>query len=147
MASLVRGAVEVRAARIDTDPESVTALEFSGWPVAGTQPPVALDASTVKTGEVTSAVVGLVGLTAAEVRRERDTSPLGPHVAVPVARTAGPPLPGEIYVAAVVLSATPVDLPSVVVTPATLTVHWPDGPVSTLDLPPRDLGLVVPALS
>ena len=134
MGSLVRGAVEVRAARVDTDPEGGTALELSGWPVAGTEPPVALDASTVQHGELTSAVVGLVGLTVAEVRRERDTSPLGPHVAVPVVCTAGPPVPGEIYVAAVILSAAPVDPPSATVEAGTVTVRWPDGTVSTLDL-------------
>jgi hypothetical protein len=44
---------------------------------------------------------------------------------------------GEVYVAAVVLHGPgmSVKLPTVTVTADAVTVHWPDGAVSTVDLP------------
>ena len=125
MGSVVRGAVEVRCARVDSDTglDDASALEFSGWPVTD--------------DGLISRLTNLAGLEVALVRRQRGTSPLGEQVTVPVLRTAGPPTVGQLYVAAVVLSGTPVDLPSVSVTGNTLTVNWQDALVSTLDLPPR----------
>jgi hypothetical protein len=142
--SLIRGAVEIRAARIDSGTGlDGTVLEFSGWPVAAEQPPEATtDAaegpvSTVHGERLTSSVTSIAGLPVPLVHRERDTSPLGPHVAVPVLRTTDMPKVGEVYVAAVVLTGAhaEVDPPAVQVTANGVTVRWPDGKESTLDLP------------
>ncbi|TDC42032.1 DUF2264 domain-containing protein [Micromonospora sp. KC213] len=149
MGSLLRGAVEVRAARVDSPVglDAATRLEFSGWPVAGDAPPEARTpagspGAEVAAGPVVSCLVGLVGLDTAEVRRERRTSPLGEHVAVPLLRTTQPPRVGGVYVAAVVLrgaDAARHALPTVAVRPDgaadTVTVRWPDGVTSTLSLP------------
>ncbi|TDC84952.1 DUF2264 domain-containing protein [Micromonospora sp. KC606] len=149
MGSLLRGAVEVRAARVDSTVgvEAATRLEFSGWPVAGDGPPTVRTAAgspgvEVAGGRVVSCLVGLTGLDEAEIRRERDTSPLGEHLAVPLLRTAQPPRLGGVYVAAVVLrgaDAAETALPAVTVRPDgaahILTVRWPDGVTSTLCLP------------
>ncbi|WJK39649.1 DUF2264 domain-containing protein [Solwaraspora sp. WMMA2056] len=150
MASVVRGAIEVRLARLDSTDgiDDGTVLEFSGWPVAdavapsartGVDPPTCVVAGAA----VTSRLVGLAGFTHALVRRERSTSPLGDHVAVPVLRTATPPTVGQVHVAAVLLTGVPTDtagpLPAVTVTAGpdgdTVAVRWPDGHTSTLLLP------------
>ncbi|PZG02928.1 DUF2264 domain-containing protein [Micromonospora deserti] len=149
MGSLLRGAVEVRAARVDSAVglDGASRLEFSGWPVADEVLPAVGTAADPPRAEVTggrlvSCVVGLAGLDAAEVRRERHTSPLGEHVAVPLLQTAQTPRVGRVYVAAVVLAgadAGETALPTVTVRPDgptdTVTVRWPDGSTSVLRLP------------
>jgi hypothetical protein len=134
--SVIRGAVEIRAARLDSDAglDTAVALELSGWPVTG----ASVDGDrTVTNGRLTSSISALAGTFTALVTRQRGTSPLGEQVAVPVLRTAGPPIVGEVYVAAVVLHGPgmSVNLPTVTVTADAVTVHWPDGVVSTVDLP------------
>jgi hypothetical protein len=146
MGSIVRGAVEVRAVRVDsaTGLDEHTLLEFSGWPVAGDVPPVEHTAddpvrSTVTGGGLTSSLTGLAGLTRALVHREQGTSPLAEQVAIPVLRTAGAPRVHEVYAAAVVLHGSGGSggeaLPTVTVTAHSVAVRWPDGAASRLVLP------------
>lgn len=174
MGSLVRGPVEVRLARLDTfdGVDDDTVLEFSGWPVSGDEPPPAQTSgdpapsgcagvdpptSVVVGAAATSRLVALAGFEHAQVRRERDTSPLGDQVAVPVLRTAGAPPLRRVHVAVVTLTGTgsagtgpsegnatvtgPVDTtaPQVTVTAGrdgdTVAVRWPDGHTATVLLP------------
>jgi hypothetical protein len=117
VASVVRGAVEVRIARLDehADEDAAdTVLEFAGWPTTG----------------LTSVVVPLAGFGDEEAvaGQERTASPLGDDVRVPVLRTAGPPRAGRTYAAAVVLAAGAVPaLPVVRCRDATVEIDWPDG--------------------
>jgi hypothetical protein len=119
--SMIRGAVEVRAIRLDTadglDASSV--LECSGWPV-------------VAGGPLTSTVSGFG---TAGRRRLDGVSPLGSPVEIPYVRTVGPPVAGEILVAVVALHGMPVALPTVDVQGSAVVVRWADGMSSTLDLP------------
>ena len=97
MASVLRGSIEVRIARIDTVDglSDDTVLEMSGWPVAAAEPPVVAPGDgrgrcSVTGNNLTSRLVGS-GEWETSVRRERSTSPLGEHVAVPRLRATSPP--------------------------------------------------------
>jgi hypothetical protein len=144
VASALRGAVEVRAARIDSP--CTGNLELSGWPVASAEPlaaePLAAGpaegagpSARVSSGRLTSSVTSLAGFTTASVRQADGSSPLGDHVAIPVLR--GPARAGQVYLAAVVLTGgydAPA-LPSVTVRPDLVTIRWADGTESRLPLP------------
>jgi hypothetical protein len=117
MASLVRGAVEVRVARLEEDAPG-TVLEFSGWPI---------------TPGLTSLLVPLYGFDGAALSERTVASPLGDRVRVPVLRTEEPPRAGQVYAVAVRLSRTPAGpLPTVTTGGGLVTVHWPDGSTAAL---------------
>lgn len=147
MASVVRGSVEVRIARVDTvDGVSAdTVVELSGWPVTAAEPPGVGSADegvpcSVTANGLTSKLVGS-GEWEASVRRERGTSPLGEHVAVPTLRATTPPRAGNVYVAlAELVGKQPEGTEPVVTiadnaTGAVVTVRWPDGAYVVLPLP------------
>ena len=126
MASLVRGAVEVRVARLDT-PADDAVLEFSGWPI---------------TPGLTSLLVPLHGFDGAALSERTVASPLGDQVRVPVLRAEGTPRAGHVYAVAVRLSRDPKGaLPTVTCSAGTVLVHWPDGDVARLSLPAAALRL------
>jgi hypothetical protein len=123
IASMIRGAVEVRVIRLDTADglDAGSVLECSGWPV-------------VTGGRLTSTVAGF-GI--AGRRALHDASPLGSPVEVPYVRTADVPVVGTTYVAFVTLHGDGVDAapPSVVVNGDAVTAIWPGGARTTVVLP------------
>jgi hypothetical protein len=125
VASLIRGACEVRAVRVHQAAPD-THLELSGWPV---DPSAGL----------TSTVIPVSGFDSTDVHQETGTSPQAERVAIPTACTKGAPVPGLIYVALVLLHGkeVQVDLPTVEVTDESIRVTWPDGSTASalLDLP------------
>jgi hypothetical protein len=127
--SLVRGGAEVRMVRLHDDRglDERCVLEVSGWPVAQDRPPDAAG-GTVRGDRLTATIAGLDRVF---VRRERGTSPLGEHVAVPVARTGGPPQPGVLYLTVVILGDAAAPEISAAADGA-VHVRWADGTTSTL---------------
>jgi Uncharacterized protein conserved in bacteria len=90
VASLVRGAWEVRFVRVLDDVDAPTRLRFSGWPLAAaTADEIGSAAgrreSAVTSGRLTSRLIGLDGLTSVHpvIHTATDVSPLGSHTAVP----------------------------------------------------------------
>jgi hypothetical protein len=164
-ASVLRGAVEVRLARVDPAGPPAAAppgeaagpgrLRVGGWAVAGEAPPPG--SSVVAAGNRgpaawargdgghTSTVVGLRGLTDGGLARALDANPLGRHSAVPWVATAGLVGFGEVYAAAVVLSGVvagdrAAERIRLAVEAddrgATVRVRWPDGAVDVVRLDP-----------
>ncbi|MFF1610440.1 DUF2264 domain-containing protein [Amycolatopsis sp. NPDC058278] len=149
VASVVRRGVEVRLARLDDvdDPvrprpdavhDSFTALRLSGWPVSGDTPPES-GAASARTPELRSQVRPLRGFTTADVAVESGTSPLGEWTATPFVATDGPPEPGAVFAAVVVLDrGGPDDAdPSLAVAAdgRQVTLTWPDGVTAEVPLP------------
>ena len=143
IASVARGPVEVRLARLDTTDGLADdmVLEISGWPVTGATPPAATTGDphgcTVSGDSLTSAVTGSPAFTAT-VRRLTGASPLGEHVAIPLLRTAGPPEAGVVHICVVRLGGAGLEDPAPTVTVATgdvVSVTWPDGRSTVLTLP------------
>jgi hypothetical protein len=133
--SVLRGSHEVRAVVIEGSIDSAWQLEFSGWPLSWSEPPVetveGLKSKIAANGLVSSVATG----TAFEydVRRLTDASPVGNHTAIPCARTH--PEPGEVYVAVVSLGGSPEPPPLVSDEGRrTIRVEWPDGRVDHLRL-------------
>jgi hypothetical protein len=124
VASLIRGACEVRAVRVHEEAPD-TYLELSGWPAAA---------------DLTSAVVPVAGFDSTDVHRETGTTPQAEQIATPTARTTGSPVPGTTYVALVLLhgNGLEVDLPRVEVTEDRVTVTWSDGATASALLDSRD---------
>jgi hypothetical protein len=151
-ASVLRGAVEVRLARVDPDAafEDAAAsdgpwtLRIGGYAVAtaaaDARPIAAADGATAtarRADGLTSTVTGLLGLPAAAVLERDGVDAYGAHSAVPYVTSGGPVRPGEVYAAAIVLSGAPgaPDLPTVTVTPdGDVVVRWPDGVEDHLSL-------------
>jgi hypothetical protein len=141
-ASVLRGAVEVRLARVD--PGDVDGgpwtLRIGGYAVAADARPAfetdGATASVRRADGLTSTVTGLRGLPAAAVVEARGADAYGTHSAAPTVTTEGPVRPGEVYAAAVVLSAGwPPDLPEVAVEPeGTVVVRWASGAEDRLSL-------------
>ncbi|MGM1057649.1 DUF2264 domain-containing protein [Saccharothrix sp. Mg75] len=163
--SAVRGAWEVRCARVDPLPGvplDATSLRLGGWPLAtaptttaptttgpaatnpatdpATTGPVtatAPDRAEARAGGLRSVVVAAHGLYRVGVHREDDAGPLGPHTATPFAE--GPVAPGRWVVAAIGLhgDALPGDAPDVALDPRAgrVVVRWPDGTPTAVDLP------------
>jgi hypothetical protein len=114
-------------------------LELAGYRLASDAAPDAAVAiaSEVMAGGLVSAVVPLRGLRAAEPHRRDGVNPMGNRSACPLAVSTGPVHVGEVYAAAVVLSAdrTQVDRArAITVDFATsdvdvIRVVWPDGQV------------------
>ncbi|ADJ44981.1 hypothetical protein AMES_3156 [Amycolatopsis mediterranei S699] len=169
VASVVRQGVEVRLARLDdavrsrpnavndsflasdARNESFTALRLSGWPVSGATRPVTRTGAepgarcgpevtaTAETPELRSTLRNLRGFTTAAVAVEAGTSPLGEWTAIPFVATEGPPEPGAVFAAVVVLDrGGPDDAdPSLAVAADGhhVTLTWPDGVTAEVPLP------------
>jgi hypothetical protein len=157
-ASILRGVVEVRLARV-IGPSGASAgaivaglgpltLRIGGYAVAGEQPP--LHTASGSTAEVrrpdglVSRVCGLRGLPVAGIAEGRDANPYGEYSATPWVASSGPAVAGKLYIAAVIFGVgveVPV-LPEVVevrgpaASPerADVTVRWPDGAIDRLGL-------------
>ncbi|MDW5324823.1 DUF2264 domain-containing protein [Plantactinospora sp. KLBMP9567] len=147
-ASVLRGAVEIRLARVGTVPDGAGpwTLRIGGYTLAGEMPPEVLVRSSGATARrpdgLTSTVRGLRGLPVAGVVERAGANAFGGHSAVPFVQTAGPVRPAEVYAAAVLLTgATPPELPEVTVGPGgAVELRWPDGERDelTLDAPSLD---------
>ena len=149
--SVLRGAWEVRAVRIDgprhADPGR---LRIGGWAVAAEEPPEQLIeigralAACTPTG-LRSAITAVCGSLHAGIRMSVGRSSFGTHAAVPYLETVESARLGEVYVAAIALgrtSDTGNEPPSAQVSrgtgPVEIDVSWPDGHTDTLRLPPQD---------
>jgi hypothetical protein len=135
-ASVLRGAVEVRLAWVDHrhGAGGPWTLRIGGYAVAAdARPVIEVDGATAgarRADGLTTTVAGLLGLPVAGVVEGAGVDAYGAHSAVPYVTTDGPVRAGEVYAAAVVLSARSVepDLPHVTVTPdGDVVVRWPDG--------------------
>ena len=145
IASVARGPVEVRLARLDTTDGLADDMvwEFSGWPVTGATPPAASTGDPhgcVLAGDgLTSAITGSAAFSAA-VRRLTGASPLADHLAVPLLRSAGPPEIGVVHTCVVRLARGTADDPPPAVTVTAgptgdvVSVTWPDGASTEFDL-------------
>ncbi len=137
--SIVRGAWEVRCARIDADEapgwDGVIALRFGGWPITADEPPKthaeATRPSAGADGRHTSAIVGFEGFTEPGVHSARDATPLGAWTATPWLQA--PARPGLWYVAALALDGGRRP-PHVELAAPRITVIWPDGATTTATL-------------
>jgi hypothetical protein len=150
IASVLRGAIEIRVARVDPEPDDADVhsgpwwLRIGGYPIAADLPPstrtVGSWAEAWREDGLRSAVVGLHCLTDCRVYRGEATNAYGRHSAVPAVATTDPVVRGRVYAAAVILTggAEPT-LPQLVVAHspvARITVWWPDGEVDQLHLDP-----------
>jgi hypothetical protein len=164
-ASVLRGAVEIRLARVDLDSSSPDAgpwtLRIGGYALAGADPPavevVGARASVVRDDGLTSTVVGLTGaglgrLPEPAVIERAGVNAYGRCSAVPVLSSGAAVEPGRVYAAAVVLGASgaadrasgpdrtsgaaAAELPEVTATGAEVTVRWPDGETDRVRLSP-----------
>lgn len=147
-ASVLRGAVEVRLARVDPAREGDGLgagspqhpgpwhLCFGGWAVSASGP--------------SSLLIPIRGAFTAAVSEHQDAMPLGPRCLVPSAQTTNPAQFGEVYAVAAILSGDAeaaeqtarslridvTDDP----TGAEITVEWPDGERDRLRLDPPAAG-------
>ncbi|HEX6685179.1 MAG TPA: DUF2264 domain-containing protein, partial [Candidatus Limnocylindrales bacterium] len=134
-ASVLRGAVEVRLARVEE--QCSCRLRISGYQINGrtdADGPMA----TVQRGDgLLSIVVGLRGLTEAAVITTDGADVFGPSSAVPVVATGIPVTVGELYAAAVVLTAAghPDGYPRIESDGEKVLVIWPDGSRDTVSMP------------
>jgi len=142
-ASVLRGAVEVRLARVDGDGGPFT-LRVGGHAIAADEPPpTTVDGATAGASRkdgLTAFVTGLRGLETAGVVEREGADAFGAYSVVPYVTTAGPVTFGHVYAAACVLygGSDPPPLPDVTATPAgAVTVRWPDGTEDTVDLTPE----------
>jgi hypothetical protein len=150
-ASVLRGAVEIRLARIDpaAGVEEVHSgpwrLRIGGYALAADRPPrthvTGPRADAWREDGLRSAVIGLYGLPGAQVHRGEGTNAYGRHSATPVAGTLVPAVRGRVYAAAVVLTGSAdVTLPQLAVDAgdevARVAVWWPDGEVDHVRLEP-----------
>ena len=137
VASVLRDGVEIRLARVVGESGALR-LRLGGWPVTADEPPDATAGQAVG-GGLRSTVRGLRGLDRSGVTSLTDVTPLGRHTAVPWLATAGPPAPGEVLAALVVLDrpdAPSPAAPELTVGPDDLvTLRWPDGLVTEVALP------------
>jgi hypothetical protein len=147
VASLVRGALELRLARVscaapgdlgDEWPELAGpfTIRFGGWALAADVPfePSADDrgAWTRRADGLASTVLDIRGLTSSGCAASEGVDPLGRYSYVPWVASAGPVRFGEVYAALIVLSgelagprlAAGLTLD---VRDDTVVVHWPDG--------------------
>lgn len=141
-ASALRGAVEIRVARVDGPAQGGPwTLRIGGYALADARPPdVTVDGAAARATRpdgVTSAVVGLRGLPVAGVVEGAGANAFGAYSAVPVVHSDGPAEFGEVYAAAVVFGGQPEErLPELDVAATTIDVRWPDGEVDQLCLDP-----------
>ncbi|WP_034091417.1 DUF2264 domain-containing protein [Streptacidiphilus albus] len=144
VASALHGAVELRAVLVGRPEPGADRgpwrLRLGGWSLAGQEPPEERvgsgEARVARPDGLVSSVIPIRGLATLGVARHRDANAFGPHSACPWAMTAGPVVPGEVYLAAVLLTADPEAERGarelrVRVVPGTdaavVEVDWPDG--------------------
>jgi hypothetical protein len=150
-ASVLRGAIEIRLARVDPEPDAEEVhsgpwrLRIGGYALAAARPPQARTAGpwaeAWREDGLRSGVAGLHGLTAGQMHRGEGTNAYGRHSAVPAVSTTVPVVRGQVYAAAVILTGDPdVTLPQLAVNTdsqvASVVVWWPDGEVDQLRLEP-----------
>jgi hypothetical protein len=141
--SVVRGGIEVRLARLVAADVPVRSLRLSGWPVSdATRPVTEPGAAAARTPALRSEVRSLRGFTTADVAVEAGISPLGEWTAIPFVATDGPPAPGAVLAAVVVLDrGGPDDAdPSLAIARDGqgghhVTLTWPDGVSAEVALP------------
>lgn len=168
-ASLLHGPWEVRVARVDRGVPARPAeasglgeqwpenpgpwkLRFGGWALAldeSIRPQVAGGAAwAIRPDRLSTTVVALRGDFSAGCTVSQGTNPLGMFSATPQVETTEPVVPGRLYAALVVLSATiagPEAARGVALdvrgegadatVPTRITVTWPDGRQDELDFP------------
>lgn len=139
VASVVRGAAEVRIVRAEGDVD--LPLAIAGWPLSGPVPatrtgPAALQLDRTDGTSLHSSLTPLRGDLAPAVHREGAVSPLGPHLAVPQLLGAGVPS-GAVCAVVVHLGARPArnDGTAVEVVGDSVHVTWPDAAVTEVRLP------------
>jgi hypothetical protein len=128
VASVIRGATEVRLVRVDEAGECTHPgpwrLRIGGW-------------ATVPASGLHSVLVALAGLDVAETVSGKDTNPLGPVSEIPVLLTAAEVEYGRVHAAVVHLGGSPLEaLPELDITAGPVAVRWPDGHVDRVVLPP-----------
>lgn len=137
--SIVRGAWEIRAVRIETVEEDAApaVLRIGGWAIAAdvVTDTVSDGSATAAAGGRHSTIVALSPGGEATIENRRDASPLGAAASVPVITypvetgplDTGPTMTGEWIVTGVHLSnRAPASIPSVVIQGDGATVTWPD---------------------
>ncbi|MFF2847570.1 DUF2264 domain-containing protein [Streptomyces sp. NPDC058001] len=147
VASVVRGGIEVRMARVDS-PTSAVRLRIGGWPVASSRP-LRSDSDTyqkrvfAETGrdDLRSFIRGVRGLDEAGIAVEEGTSPLGEYTGVPWLATQAVSV-GDIVIAVVGLSRRPDHEPAPLVTVEAMAgqgdqvvVSWHQGEPTEFMLP------------
>jgi hypothetical protein len=141
-ASVLRGAIEVRLARVDAGAEEGPwTLRIGGHAIAAEIPPdVTVDGATARVRRpdgLAATVTGLLGLPVAGVVEREGADAFGLHSAVPYVTAPEPVRPGVVYAAACVLDGTPDEprLPDVTASPdGAVVVRWPDGDEDRLRL-------------
>jgi hypothetical protein len=150
-ASVLRGAIEIRVARVDPEPDEADVhggpwqLRIGGYALAADRPPQARTvgawAEVWREDGLRSAVIGLHGMPGAQVSRGERSNAYGRHSATPAVRTTVPVVRGQVYAAAVILTrGGEMALPQLAVDAgdrvARVAVWWPDGEVDQLRLAP-----------
>ncbi|MGP5008254.1 DUF2264 domain-containing protein [Brachybacterium tyrofermentans] len=140
VASIVRGASEVRVVRAEQATEHPVAL--AGWPLSGqeeVQERQIADRAEVTLSALRSTVRGMRGTWSSAVEQARDVSPLGPVFAVPHLETA-PLDAGDVVAAQVVLSGHGAEVPAApdlsLKEDGTWVLRWADG--ATLQVDPQE---------
>jgi len=148
--SALRGAVEVRAVRVDPAPDEEGAdaghiLRVGGWAVAidpGADPAAAATGGTAEIAGpdgLVSGVTGAEGLPHAHVVVSAGSNAIGERSATPVLETTEPVEPGRVHVALISLGPKDVVLPGITTGTAgtDLLVHvdWPGGEQALIRLP------------
>ncbi|WP_103352293.1 DUF2264 domain-containing protein [Amycolatopsis sp. CA-128772] len=137
--SVVRQGVEIRLVRLGAADARVRSLRLSGWPVAAARPVVTRTggSATAETAQLRSVLRNLRGFTTADVAVEAGTSPLGERTAIPFLTTDGPPAPGDVLAAVVVLDRGGAGDPDPSLTTAgdRVTLTWSDGLITEVTAP------------
>jgi hypothetical protein len=134
--SVLRGAWEIRAVRVDGDPAGARLL-IGGWAVAGDRPPgrhVSADRAQVVTRDgLQGLVVAVRGRFRAGVRTSTGRTSYGAHAAVAYLETPGAARPREVYVAAIALGRDVGQPPEAnVLDESEVLVTWQDGQTDAL---------------
>ena len=143
VASVLRGGIEVRLARVETGSPVARAVRLGGWPVSGDRRP-AIDTGPASAcagiGALRSRVLGLRGFTRGGVVTERGTGPLGEWTAIPWLSVDEVPV-GELLAAVVTLDRGGPDalVPTLTVNRDgrghRVCVEWSDGVRTDIALP------------
>lgn len=148
--SALRGAVEVRAVRVDPvwgeEPgDAGLVLRVGGWAVAmdaAIDPATAVTGGTAEiagVGGLVSGVTGVGGMPRARVVVSTGDNAIGERSAIPVLETAGPVEPGRVYVALIRLGRDSGVRPGITTraegSDLLVDVDWPGGDEETIRLP------------
>lgn len=133
--SVLRGAWDVRAVRVDGDPAGLR-LRVGGWAVAHDRPPqhhsTDHDVSVRSADGLQARAVALVGPLRAGIRTSTGRTSYGAHAVVGYLQSTTPPRTGQVYVAAIALGHEVGAPPTATVregdgTCDEVLVSWPDG--------------------